>query len=91
MAAFPSWSHGLPRALVAGLQGKGHSENDASGQLSLGSTLLRVNSKPPSLSWVSPWRGREPAKPRGRPQPRSDGQVQTHSGHLAPLEGAAPP
>lgn len=36
MAAFLSWSHGLPRALVAGLQGKGHSENDASGQLSLG-------------------------------------------------------
>lgn len=30
MAAFLSWSHSLPRALVAGLQGKGTSENNAS-------------------------------------------------------------
>lgn len=30
MAAFLSWSHSLPRALVAGLQGKGPSENNAS-------------------------------------------------------------
>lgn len=59
MAAFLSWSQSLPRALVVGLQGKGPSENNASGQLAPGSTLLRVNAKPPSLSWVSLWRGRE--------------------------------
>lgn len=60
MAAFLSWSHGLPRALVAGLQGKGHSEKTTSGQLAPGPTLLRVSAKPPLLSsWVSPWRGRD--------------------------------